>query len=137
MLEYSVSDVKIKINANNKIYVLGVDSAEGKSYLYTLLKSLQQRPEYKDKLLLVTYSDDMDIQRIISKIEGFRGDLVMMDRLDIYWCEELRSAIKQKHECPILLDLKSNDYINKLPAIPIKFIWDGNTMGVEKYAVDV
>lgn len=137
MLRYSVSNMEIEIDVNNKIYILGQDSSEGKTYLYQLLRSLQQRPEYRNDLLLITYNSNIGTDVIIKLIHEFKGKLIMMDRVDLYWCKELRDCLEEHTSCPILLDLKSNDYIMRLSATPAIFEWSGNKMEVKKYANDV
>lgn len=137
MLEYDLSFKKIKINLNNKIYILGQDSAEGKSYLFSLLKSLKQRPENRHDIYLVTYSEELDIEKVIFDLEEFNGKLVMLDRADLYWCTNLGNALKNLSDLIVLLDLKSNDYIMQLPANPLKLTISRDLVRLDKYAIDV
>lgn len=66
-MRYQLPYMDIELNLSNMTYILGLDSAEGKTYLFKLLQSVNQRPEVKGDILLQTYQDDLQISRLVKK----------------------------------------------------------------------
>lgn len=61
----------------------------------------------------------------------------MLDRLDMYWHESIRDALRQiDGKFCIMLDLKDNNYIMQLACQPVEFTMGKDWIKVQSYAND-
>lgn len=108
-------DIEINILLKeNGIYCLGFNGASGKSYLYELLESYSNNK--RDEVLALTFNSKFNDNFIISCISDFRGKYIILDRLDLYFSKAIRDALISKSKsCIILIDLKNNISLRRLP----------------------
>jgi hypothetical protein len=130
MYNFKVNDVDIKLDLDKGCaYVLGSRGAIGKTYLYGLLSAYRN---FNGDVLVVTYAKNMSSQDILKMIDEFGGDIIMLDRFDLYFDESIVEAGIKKG-CIVLIDLKSNSFVNKLPVQPVDFVVQPNSIEVSKW----
>lgn len=107
-------EIDIKINENG-IYSLGFNGASGKSYLYELMESYANTND-NETVLAFTYDKRIDNNYISESIMKFCGKYIILDRLDLYFDVGIRNAlISKSEECIILIDLKNDISLRRLP----------------------
>lgn len=104
--------VKVSIKtAGPGIYCLGFDGGTGKTYLWEILNS---KSVFNKDILCVTYNPELSEDSLISKIDGFTGQVLFLDRLNLYYTEKVGEALSKKN-CVVLVDLKDNDFLRQMP----------------------
>lgn len=119
-------NTKIDILLESGVYQLGFDGASGKTRLYHELASLAELPEYKDQILLLTYNKNLTQQQVIDLLDKFDGDLVMLDRLDLYYSEDIEDALYRRTDWLVLADVKQSRILNRCAFNPAEVIMPSN-----------
>lgn len=102
-MELVAGATKICINLQNGIYVLDKDSATGKSYLYTLLKSLHVA--HVADIYPITYDINCNYQKILLELIRLKPHLIICDRFDKYYNDLAINSLVDTNSI-ILLDWK-------------------------------
>ena len=110
---------------NNDLYTLGNLSATGKSYLASLLPSL-------DKAYVVNYNKSSDVLNAeIEEALSGKYELVLFDRCDIYMTLALyKRCLKCAKHMVILLDLKNFFAYSKIVPRPAQIILSEEVLSV-------
>ena len=110
MFEFKVNGINIIIELDNGIYVLGGNSAEGKTYLHDLL-SVKSREDVR--ILTVTYEDIFKYEEmVIKKLYSGEYYLIFLDRYDLYQDKlDKEKLLNLGKDSVILYDCKANSLI--------------------------
>lgn len=113
MLSIKLESIKVDFNLDNGLYILGTNSSTGKSYLCNLLKSYEYE---SDDVIAVTYNDINGLNRL--KSLGDNAKVILLDRFNLYYSEELFQKVKKLAENSIvLLDFKNPFFSYNLACI--------------------
>ena len=105
--------MQLKFELKEKsVYSLGVDSATGKTCIGTLVSSFNQDAQ-KEVVRFLTYDLGMTEDDILSRIDTFKGDYLVVDRFDLYATDTIIEHLLNK-ECYVLVDVKSVSIGQKL-----------------------
>lgn len=125
MLEYTVDQIKIKIDLSPGIWCLPSDSAIGKTRLSVLLTKLAIAGL---PVLSYTYSDTYTGRDLETLLSQKPYELIMLDRYDKYLNMSINKLIECAETAVILVDCKRS---NKL------VYFDGCTLWMDKGIIEV
>lgn len=105
--------MQLKFELKEKsVYSLGVDGATGKTCIGTLVSSFNQDAQ-EEVVRFLTYDLGMTEDDILSRIDTFKGDYLVVDRFDLYATDTIIEHLLNK-ECYVLVDVKSVSIGQKL-----------------------
>lgn len=93
------------------VYCLGFYGGTGKTYLYNVLKA---KSTLNKDILCITYDKDLTESDVIKKIQEFNGQVLMLDRLNMYYTGRIGKALSES-ECITFIDLKDNLKLREMP----------------------
>lgn len=115
--------VDIKVSGNG-IYCLGFSGADGKTYLYKLLRAIAENKKESNNILAFTYDSMWTTEMIAIKLREHKWKYVMLDRFDLYYSKEIITILKDlQKDCVILLDLKNTKVLRYIPNSLAKVKW--------------
>jgi hypothetical protein len=118
IINYNNGGIHIKIERPG-IYAIGTDSAQGKSFMCSLISTMD--PE---GISVITYNKDTsETIRSIRKFAESSDQLLIIDRFNMIICDEVIDTIKQITDKYIVLDYKDVLYDTKLDSWPISLLW--------------
>ena len=114
-MEFQLDSMTVSIRLKPGIYRFGGESAEGKTFLLTMLKAISEMDSSRS-ICALTY--DKNLAGIVEKkIVSKDWDIIMLDRLDLYFDNEICQALLEKQDKSIILiDIKNNRLLQKLPS---------------------
>lgn len=116
-MEFQLDNMTVSIMLKPGIYIyrFGGESAEGKTFLLTMLKAISEMDSSRS-ICALTY--DKNLEGIVEKkIVSKDWDIIMLDRLDLYFNNEICQALLEKQdESIILINIKNNKPLQKLPS---------------------
>jgi hypothetical protein len=125
-----INDTEITFNLDKgQAYVLDIDGATGKTYLYGLLEAYSK---LDSSVLAITYNEERTLDMLKAKINGFTGSIVFFDRFDLYYDTDVIEMCTDKG-CTVLIDLKSNKLINQLKVQSLDFELEKDKIEVSKW----
>ncbi len=106
-----MSSLPFSIHLNSSgVYLLNREGSAGKSYLCKLINAYRiSNPDYK----AISYIPKRSNEDIVQEIENFNGDVLVLDRLDLYNSPEIMSAVKDK-DIKVLVDIKDCTICNDI-----------------------
>ncbi len=110
-MTFKIGDITLIFDLQNKVYSANPESAIGKTYTYTLLKSLIEIG--RDDILLVTYDDvrSAGLDRIKELVTTKKYTLIFMDKADLYMTRELFNLLCATNTV-VFMDYKSSPLID-------------------------
>jgi hypothetical protein len=106
---------KVKINLDSGIYAFEDTAANGKTYLMSLIKTLNELELLK--ACNITYKKDLSIENVIEEISQSKYDIIFFDRMDLYVTKELCVAIENvPKETIVLMDIKDLNLLYRIGA---------------------
>lgn len=98
-----IGSMHIDISLDNRLWGSLGNSAEGKSYIASLLNT-------QNDICVVTWSDDLTEDMIISKLLKQEYLFVFLDRADMYYSRKINEVVKSLIKiCPVFIDFKCWD----------------------------
>lgn len=105
-------NIKVLIDTEGPgIYCLGFNGGQGRTWLY---KILQAKSVLNEDILCITYDKHLTESDVLKEIHEFNGQLLMLDRLNLYYTKEIGEALT-KINCIVLIDLKDNRKLREMP----------------------
>lgn len=113
MINIIVGNKSVIIDLKPGIRVTECNSAEGKTYLATLLKAYTSfHPD--SGILILEYIDGATTDFYMSRLRSSAYKLILLDRAIMFLTEELYAELCQLAECAIVLtDIKNLDILNR------------------------
>lgn len=116
VINYVGGTVEINIK-NFGIYSLGRDSATGKTYLSSILKS-------EEDIYVLTYDSENKILEGLREFIKSDMPILYFDRFDLSITENIAKVISLIKDRYIILDFKNDNYSKLLDASMLSFIHD-------------
>lgn len=105
MLKYRIRGIDLCIWLSNGIYFFPPESAEGKTFVYSLLKDVRG---WDNTVLPLTYRDYTDGTDIPNLLRSKEYSVVMLDRFDLYQTREIADVLGElSYKIPIMIDVKN------------------------------
>lgn len=111
-------------------WYLSGDSADGKTYLCKLFNAAESLGGLRGNFLGMTYVKTADKSFYIKQLKDFNGKYVMLDRLDLYFDEDIISQAMSKGNRVVMIDLKNYIMCRKLPLRCADISFDSTSMRV-------
>ena len=112
-MEFQLDNMTVSMILKPGIYRFGGESAEGKTFLLTMLKAISEMDSSRS-ICALTY--DKNLEGIVEKkIVSKDWDIIMLDRLDLYF-EICQALLEKQDKSIILIDIKNNKLLQKLPS---------------------
>lgn len=119
MLEYTIFGIKIKIKNISGIYIMGSNSATGKTRLFKLLRKLS---EIEKSIVTYTYNDEKCgtfLDDILSEKDNVK--LIIIDRFDMLKNKYETFLPEYAKNTVILIDCKHNCPFDDFESSVLKF----------------
>lgn len=104
IIEYAGGIIKFELREPG-VYSFGDEPAKGKSYLCQLLNLVQD-----NNIEIMTYNSSLNLLLFqLKEFKASKKSILIIDRFDLFICQEITDIIKSMPDKYILLDLKNDN----------------------------
>lgn len=108
------NDAELNIQLNPGLYRFSGESASGKTMLLTMLRAYSQFDK-SVSICAITYDENL-YGLVPTKLKSQDWDIIMLDRLDMYFDSEICKALLELcGKSVVLLDIKDNTILQQIP----------------------